>query len=554
MVGSCFINVGANVGSGGFRAPIDDDGSFVYAPIPESDVTVDEPTYSDLGIDLSSIPEGKTDTVVHFDPEFPEYGPGKSYTYGDKGTKASRLRNELEAGDYLFFYATLEYPGDTPQTDWIHPYWGVYLIGHFKLAVDPIPDEELESSSSTVRDQVANNAHLRRSEFDADVLILGDPEESQLYNRAVPLSTPDTRPDDRYPRPNRLATRLVGSLDQNTNYGSAPWYRWVMVADETATDQLLEAVHGVQHGDDQALEDVTSSSESGLVGTAKDPEGQAFDQFMQNRDFSAPPQSIQQVQAMFEEEGWMPETEHALVASFAYIAGGWTPDVSQRLLNDLTITSLFGAKQAAEQGEMEDLERDGIYDRHSHRDRYGTTNAKKTPAAFESFYRNVTVEGTEIRSFTQFIDVLQDKRARLINEDRPEPEWREILFETAFDALEPVASFGDLTRFDWLEVLVRAHGFDWLAPTELKPEYLDTGSGPEEGLKLLFPIDGLHDDDIDRYLTLVEEYGQQFDIPDAAFIFTMESCLCQFQHRDRESIVELAKGTTTENTNGEHIC
>jgi hypothetical protein len=288
MPQSCFVNVGANTGNGGFRAPIYDDGSFVYAPIPEEDVTVNHPTYDDLGIEPEAIPDGKLDTVVHFDPEVPEYEPGEAYTYGDKGTKATRLVNELREGDYLFFYATLESTEDAALS-WIHPYWGVYLIGHFQLAVDPVPGDEFDEVDAAVRDRLANNAHVRRNEFDADVLILGDPETSQLYSRAVPLSVAETQEGDKYPQPNQLARQELTSLNQTTDYGSSPWYRWLMLADDGGTDQFLTAVKGFQEGNEEQVTGLAAGPEHSLLEAAEGIQGKAFDQFMRNKDFSTPP-------------------------------------------------------------------------------------------------------------------------------------------------------------------------------------------------------------------------------------------------------------------------
>lgn len=96
---------------------------------------------------------------------------------------------ELNEGDILFFYATLDYVGEgSSDYDWINPDWGAYLIGHFTLEFDPISKEEYHSLPVDVKEQFTINAHVRRDEFDAEYLVLGNPDESRLYETPVPLS------------------------------------------------------------------------------------------------------------------------------------------------------------------------------------------------------------------------------------------------------------------------------------------------------------------------------------------------------------------------------
>ena len=279
-----------------------------------------------------------------------------------------------------------------------------------------------------------------------------------------------------------------------------------------------------------------------MFEVTNDIEGRAFDQFMRNKDFSTPPQHISDLQGLFDKEGWLPETEHALLASFAYISGGWTEAVSKKLLNDLEITSLREAKEAVEQRRLAVLEDEEVYASHGHRelrDTGMTTNAEKTPQAFGTFHDSVTIDGVGVQSFTKFMFELKAKRCALVREDRTESEIRSELFDTAMKSLESVKSFGELTQFDWMEVLVRAHGFDWLAPTALKPGHLHTGRGPRKGFKQLFGTD-LDAGDTDNYLAVLYDYGQQFGIKETNLVFTLESCLCQFQDLDKDEIVELA--------------
>lgn len=223
------INVGANTNDPGFRGPIYDDGRFEYVPIPESAPTradAEIPTYGDLelSVDVSSV----ADTAVHLDPTFAGIHGCNRYTYGDPhGVKARPLLG-LEAGDFVFFYATLSTAGDDPAA-WIPPEWGTYIIGQFRLACDPVAGEAYENLSADERAPFETNAHVKRDPFDAEVLLYGDAEESALYETAVPLSTPEAGVD---------ANRLVTDLSSDS--GKGPWWRRPMRFDADATAELLD--------------------------------------------------------------------------------------------------------------------------------------------------------------------------------------------------------------------------------------------------------------------------------------------------------------------------
>jgi hypothetical protein len=220
------INIGANTNEPGFRGPVWPDGSFEYIPIPESQQTTEPvPTYGDLAAHLSTaIPERIHDRPVHLDPEFPEYPFCERYTYGDEhGVKAGPL-SELSAGDSVFFYATLSVAS---PADWLPPTWGAFLIGHFRLAVDPVtgdPDDPI-----AVTDAFANNAHAKRDPVDARVLLRGDPAESRLYEQVVPLSQPSGGTDADWP-----------VTDLSKDSGRGPWWRRPLRLDDEATARLRE--------------------------------------------------------------------------------------------------------------------------------------------------------------------------------------------------------------------------------------------------------------------------------------------------------------------------
>jgi hypothetical protein len=241
---SIAINVAANTNLPGFRGPIYPDGSFVYIPIPErKSVSNPVPTYVDLLDKLDPLPFAVEDDVgqlpVHLDPEFAGYPGCSRYTYGDEhGVKAGPLA-ELEPGDSLYFYATLsrhEPPStlDTgPPVDWVAPDWGGYLIGEFR--VDRVFDSETcRNLSEADRRRVASNAHCKRDPFDAKVLVVGG-SGSKLFDRAVPLSTPES---------GSTANWLVTDLSNGS--GKGPWWRRQLWFDDESTETLRAIVDGTR--------------------------------------------------------------------------------------------------------------------------------------------------------------------------------------------------------------------------------------------------------------------------------------------------------------------
>lgn len=220
------INVGANTTLPGFRGPIYPDGRFVYVPIPEREPTSEPvPTYADLDLPIE-IPDEHLETPVHLDPAFAEYPCCEAYTYGDEHGVKARPLAELSTGDYALFYATLRTEGADPA-DWIAPEWGAYLIGGFRLNRDPVT--EYHDLDAEGRERFATNAHVKRADVDAAVLLSGDPEASGLYDRAVPLSEPTAGAEA-----NGIVTEL--SVDS----GKGPWWRRPLRFDDSATEELTE--------------------------------------------------------------------------------------------------------------------------------------------------------------------------------------------------------------------------------------------------------------------------------------------------------------------------
>ena len=121
---SLILRVAIDKGCGGTLAPIQDNGSFSYIPIPETVSTSTTKTY-DNSVDSEGsllaefVPNKTKEMSLHFDPDF------ESFTYGEPSRpKLSQLLT-LEKGDRLFFYAGL-------QPTSIHDRLSrIYIIGFF---------------------------------------------------------------------------------------------------------------------------------------------------------------------------------------------------------------------------------------------------------------------------------------------------------------------------------------------------------------------------------------------------------------------------------------
>lgn len=124
MVKAGIINVASNSSHDtlGGRGPIFGDGSFLFVPILESYPTEASWSYGDLGL-LDFLPDWMDekgnpieDIYSHYDPEF------ETFTFGDypkssDGGRLNRKLQTLEKGDYLFFFASLDFVEDGSERE-----------------------------------------------------------------------------------------------------------------------------------------------------------------------------------------------------------------------------------------------------------------------------------------------------------------------------------------------------------------------------------------------------------------------------------------------------
>jgi Nucleotide modification associated domain 3 len=189
MKKAMLLRVGIDKGCGSALAPIFEDGTFEYIPIPEVDPDSNESrTYENTkgrkGQPLAYyLPSRIKDSSMHFDPEF------ETFTYGDPTSKRKFLL-KLDKDDLLVFYAGLT-PFRNSNFD-----EALYIIGYF--TIDRIIDfnQLTESEAEEIAQNYRNNAHIKRSmDFQDLIIVAGNKDKSRLLDKAILISThkPDKR-------------------------------------------------------------------------------------------------------------------------------------------------------------------------------------------------------------------------------------------------------------------------------------------------------------------------------------------------------------------------
>jgi hypothetical protein len=181
------LRVGIDKGCGGTLAPIFDDGSFEFVPIPESTPAPGAATYNDRigrkGKRLSAyVPSSIKNAPMHEDPEF------LTCTYGDPTLKRYYLL-KLVKGDQLVFYAGLQpYATDNYKE-------ALYIIGYFDVEnvteFNKLSEVELAESLQRYR----HNAHIKRQNSLHDLVVVAGGRDSRLLDKAIVIS--QKKPDRR---------------------------------------------------------------------------------------------------------------------------------------------------------------------------------------------------------------------------------------------------------------------------------------------------------------------------------------------------------------------
>jgi hypothetical protein len=197
------LRVGIDKGRGGQYAPIFEDGSFEFIPIPCEKTSEDArgKTYKDkvgrTGKPLSDyVRPAIENCVIHDDPEF------ETFTYGDDTIKAHRI-GKLEPNDLLVFYAGL--------TPWPEPFMngryksGLYIVGYF--TIERIID--FNNLQPGEMDLCSRNTHIAEKTTKNLVVAKGVKDRSRLLDRAISISQ---KCEDRARRTNLHVSKEMESL------------------------------------------------------------------------------------------------------------------------------------------------------------------------------------------------------------------------------------------------------------------------------------------------------------------------------------------------------
>ncbi len=172
---------------GGWNAPVDAEGRYVYVPIPEKPGTLFHAGLArryaeviphlwrfcqlhgrDLNRDLRFPPE-LLKRAMHLDPDF------EFLTYGDVGSRRGAGMVNMAEGDLLVFYGGMR-PVYRCRHKLIYALLGLYVV------------QEVVQVASVPRKRWHENAHLRkRKRGDADIVVRATPGVSGRFDRCIPI-------------------------------------------------------------------------------------------------------------------------------------------------------------------------------------------------------------------------------------------------------------------------------------------------------------------------------------------------------------------------------
>lgn len=455
----------------------------------------------------AEIVQDHLDDVVHFDPEFPEFGVGENYTFGDPGEIKRKSLRKLSKGDYVFFYGTLDYRGDrAPEQYWITSDWGGYVFGHFRLATDPIVGKDsYYDAPEDIKTALQNNAHLRRNELNEDIVfILGDPDSSRLYETAAPLSLPATT---------LTTTEKASHLFEMEGVDKkSAWHRGPIEFNKDITELLLNCY---QHNRYLPL---MGEPLIGYPGFA---------------DFDDELGSIEGFEHLhsFLESNELTEEEE-LLTSFLYITGGWSTDIPKAVFEAVDQPVESPALLVNNDDVSDALTRTfgslrGTGWPHNHRTNIPREAGRHRPdksKSLEPYITEVIVDA--IKSLSNETETLTELINKLESSDTP--------FDDGMTRFKQISSFSRLAAFDFLETLVRVNDRKGLRPSQLKESYIDS-SGPESGFEHVFGtgLGKTTEARQVRYLNQLVAYAcEEYGMSVSDSIFAVESALCNCQ-KDR---------------------
>jgi hypothetical protein len=182
------VRIGVDQAYGGWNAPVDAEGRFVYVPIPEAAGTRFHPGLArrygemlsplqqfcrkhrcDLRTDLRFPRMLHKRAAMHLDPDF------ECLTYGDVGARRGAGMATMTEGDLLVFYGGLR-PVHCYEHRLIYALMGLYVVQEV-LPVAGVPPERWHE-----------NAHVRKaSRGKSDIVVWAKPEVSGRLERCIPI-------------------------------------------------------------------------------------------------------------------------------------------------------------------------------------------------------------------------------------------------------------------------------------------------------------------------------------------------------------------------------
>jgi Nucleotide modification associated domain 3 len=181
------VRIGVDTAYGGWNAPVDADGQFVYVPIPEKRGTAFHPglerRYGEVlpaldrfcdEHDCSLItdlrfPWGLLEYPMHLDPDF------ECLTYGDEGARRGAGMVNMQQGDLLVFYGGMR-PTHRCKHRLIYALMGVYFVQEVVPVAD-VPEQRWHE-----------NAHVRKvKRGETDIVVRAKPVVSGRFEQCVPI-------------------------------------------------------------------------------------------------------------------------------------------------------------------------------------------------------------------------------------------------------------------------------------------------------------------------------------------------------------------------------
>lgn len=181
------VRIGVDQAYGGWNAPVDADGRFVYVPIPEGGRRSYHPglerRYGEvlpalqrfcrehdcvLSGDLR-FPGGLLNHPMHLDPDF------ECLTYGDDGMRRGAQMAKMVEGDLVVFYGGLR-PIHRCEDKLIYALMGMYIVQEVVRVTRVLPEQRYE------------NAHVRWTKTcKTDIVIRAKPGVSGRFDRCIPI-------------------------------------------------------------------------------------------------------------------------------------------------------------------------------------------------------------------------------------------------------------------------------------------------------------------------------------------------------------------------------